>query len=189
MRKLLACLFACTAFAADPKAVVEVCIRNRTAEKLAVGQAREVTSAIFRKVEIRIDWPKGNGDCPQQSIEIQLAPTAPADQRQGVLAYARPFEGRTVVIYLDRVNAGYPASWLSVRLAYVMAHEIGHILQGLSRHSERGIMKARFEHEDDRDIVARRLTFAPEDVSRIYDGIAHRNAANAARSILKTATK
>lgn len=47
----------------------------------------------------------------------------------------------------------------AVLLAHVVAHEIGHLLLGPDKHSDRGIMKPRWKPEDLREMEAGRLVF------------------------------
>jgi hypothetical protein len=56
-------------------------------------------------------------------------------------------------------------------LAHVMVHEITHILQGVSRHSESGIMKARWTNNDYQEMMFQPLPFAPEDVKLVQLGL------------------
>jgi len=51
-----------------------------------------------------------------------------------------------------------------------MAHEIVHILDQLDRHSDSGLMKARWTYRDFLSMAQTRLALAPEDVERIRDG-------------------
>jgi hypothetical protein len=44
-------------------------------------------------------------------------------------------------------------------LSHVLAHEIAHVLQGVSRHSESGILKARWDREDFFLMQQHRLNF------------------------------
>jgi hypothetical protein len=59
-------------------------------------------------------------------------------------------------------------------LAYVLAHEIAHVLEQVSRHSTEGIMKANWDTHDLWYIEWRSLPFAAEDVEMIHQGIAFR---------------
>ncbi len=64
-------------------------------------------------------------------------------------------------------------------LAHVMAHEITHILEGVSRHSNSGIMRALWSEDDHKMMKKHPLSFAPEDVELIRSGLAARNASSA----------
>ena len=61
-------------------------------------------------------------------------------------------------------------------LAHVLVHEITHILQGLSRHSESGVMKARWDSQDFAQMSWKPLPFTAEDVDLIQRGLAARDA-------------
>jgi hypothetical protein len=56
----------------------------------------------------------------------------------------------------------------------VLAHEITHILQGISRHSASGVMKARWTINDFAGMSIHPLRFEEEDVDLIYEGLARR---------------
>jgi hypothetical protein len=49
----------------------------------------------------------------------------------------------------------------------VLAHEIGHVLEGVARHSSEGVMKANWSVRDCAELVRQPLPFAPEDVELI----------------------
>jgi predicted Zn-dependent protease len=61
-------------------------------------------------------------------------------------------------------------------LAYVLAHEIVHILEGTGRHSATGIMKAQWTPEDYSGIASGKLTFASEDIELLHGGLVVRQA-------------
>jgi len=65
-------------------------------------------------------------------------------------------------------------------LAYVLVHEITHVLQGTNRHSEMGIMKAAWDETDFFDMAHGQLQFSPEDVSLIYRGMDTRSTCQTA---------
>jgi hypothetical protein len=52
-----------------------------------------------------------------------------------------------------------------------MTHEITHILQGISRHSLTGVMKAHWDAHDFAQMAYQPLPFAPEDVDLIQQGL------------------
>jgi hypothetical protein len=53
----------------------------------------------------------------------------------------------------------------------VLAHEIGHVLQGIERHSETGVMMAKWTSEDYKQMVVKPLAFTEEDVILIHNGM------------------
>jgi hypothetical protein len=101
---------------------------------------------------------------------VTMSTATPANEHPGALACAQPFRGGIRVFY-DRVQ-GYPPSIRARLLAYVLAHEITHVLEGRARHSESGIMKAHWDAGDMRQMGAKRLTFTAFDVLLIRQGLA-----------------
>ena len=65
-------------------------------------------------------------------------------------------------------------------LAHVLVHEITLILQGVSRHSGEGVMKAQWGQGDFNRMLSKPLEFTSEDVSLIHDGLAVRMARSGA---------
>ena len=55
-----------------------------------------------------------------------------------------------------------------------MVHEIAHLLQGIQRHSDTGIMKARWKADDLGGMRKAPLPFIQQDVDLIYSGLAAR---------------
>ena len=56
-------------------------------------------------------------------------------------------------------------------LAYVLAHELAHVMQGLDHHSASGIMKANWSYREYFMMLSRTLTFTAEDVDLIRAGL------------------
>jgi len=81
------------------------------------------------------------------------------------------------VVFYDRVLQSDP-NLVTRLLAYTLAHEITHILEGITRHSRHGIMKAHWDREDRFQIALGNLEFAPEDVDLIYRGLVGRISAS-----------
>jgi hypothetical protein len=57
-----------------------------------------------------------------------------------------------------------------------MAHEITHVVQGIARHSQAGVMKAYWNVHDIWQMVYKPLPFAPEDIDLIQRGLRPRPA-------------
>ncbi len=136
-------------------------------------QAENLASSMFASIGVQVDWRCGEPRSSfEQALAIQLATNTPKDEKPGALAYAKPYEGVHIVVFWDRIQFGLAPRGL---LAHVMAHEITHILEGASRHSETGIMKAQWTDEDHRAMLIQPLRFAPVDVDLIHQGLAARN--------------
>jgi hypothetical protein len=118
--------------------VVAVCLEEPLEPKYALAQA--TTTAIFAGISINLEWHNYN-HCPAGGIRISLATSTPANFHPGALAYAMPYEGTHIVVLFDRNKASVEEYRVGVVLGHVFAHEITHILQGCSRHSESGLMK------------------------------------------------
>lgn len=80
------------------------------------------------------------------------------------------------MVFYDRLRKRCPSIRLSGVIAHVMAHEITHILQGVNRHSESGVMKATWTLEDFSEMAIRPLPFTPFDVRLIDDALDKRQA-------------
>ena len=95
----------------------------------------------------------------------------------GALAWATPYADANpqIHIFINRVLQGQRTGALAeLYLAHVMAHEIGHILESVNRHSDDGVMKS---HTPKPHALRERLKFAKEDVPMIHAGLARRIAA------------
>jgi hypothetical protein len=149
---------------------------------VVLARAEDITSRMFKNAGVAVEWhPAGFGSCrrPQQTqtIVLDFATTTPASQYPGALAYALPYEGIHIVLMLDRIQkkAAGPAQVPPV-LAHVMTHEITHILQGIARHSEMGVMKALWDSHDFLQMTKEPLPFTPEDIALIARGVRLRAA-------------
>jgi hypothetical protein len=165
------------------KQIVAVCI-SFGGNASPILQARIIASKIYAEIGIKIQWHNDPRDCvsPRDGIVITLSRDTPADLHPGALAYALPFERTHIVLFHDRVMTATTQQMLPTLVAYVLVHEIGHILQGVARHSEGGIMKARWEHADFDEMRRGSLRFNNLDLSLIHDGLDKRSAAGSQAS-------
>ena len=151
---------------------------NNDLNMVAVYQARERAAKMFAEVGVRIDWRIGrhSGAQPEREPEIVVSfvQDTPHNYPPGRLAYAKIHRGR-ITVFWDRIEqqSGAPAV---VVLAHVLVHEITHILQGIERHSESGIMKSRWTLADFRAMASKPLPFTPLDVELVQRGVARRLA-------------
>jgi len=140
-----------------------------------VAIAHGIASQLFERIGVNLEW-RGSIRCPAGALQISISTNTPADLKPGALAYAMPYEGTHIVVFLDRVRATLPRAETPALLAHVLTHEITHVLEGCSRHSATGVMKAHWEAEDYREMVAGGLPFADEDIQLIRLGMARRES-------------
>ena len=150
---------------ANPTQSVTVCLSG--AREKYVSASTKMASEIFATAGVEIDW-RDAGDCPSSSnvIKVTFSFYVRADYRPGALAYALPFEGTTINIFYNRIANRAPG-WTPQLLAYVLVHELTHILQGATHHSGEGIMKALWSNEEFNAMRTKSLGFAAEDVQMI----------------------
>ena len=164
---------------------VTVYVQNAaTVSDEVINRAEELASYMFGAVDVKIDWRRGEPivSSTPQAIGIRLAAKTPSTEKPGALAYAMPYEGVHIVVFWDRMKFGLAPTDM---LAHVMVHEITHILEGVSRHSESGIMRAQWTEDGHKRMRPHPLSFAAEDVELIHRGLAAR-AASQARANLAT---
>jgi hypothetical protein len=155
--------------AAEP--VVTVCMESGVAYE--VGRAQMITGQMFADIGIKIDWHKVN-KCPEGTdgiIHVKLDTGVPPNRFPGALAIALPYEGVHIQAFMDRIRESVTPKIEPILLAHVLAHEITHILQGVSRHSESGVMKATWDQMDFEKMAWKPLTFTEEDVKLIRFGL------------------
>ncbi len=138
-------------------------------------QAEVLASSMFASVGVKIDWRSGHPSASGKALAIELTVNTPRAEKPGAMAYSLPYEGTRIVVFWDRM--AFVLAPVAM-LAHVMVHEITHILEGISRHSECGIMKAHWTDEDDKAMMIRPLKFAVEDVVLIQRSMAIRNSSS-----------
>ena len=149
-----------------PAETVTVCIGTPTAGTRA---AQLVTSGIFARIGVWIDW-RSMDHCPAEAVQISFQNSTDRRKMPGALAYALPYERVHVRVFYDRV-CSFGTDRETSLLGYVMAHELGHILQGVARHSKSGVMKAEWDENDRFNMSNRRLGFSSLDADLIHEGL------------------
>jgi hypothetical protein len=153
---------------------VMVCMAP-TADIRLENRAKAVSSRIFAGIGVKIQWHVLS-KCPTEGILVTFSNETPASLLPGALAYALPYEGTHIVVFYDRVKKK-PGNG-SCLLGHVIAHEVTHILQGVARHSESGVMKANWTAADYLQMTWEPLQFARQDVSLIQHGLTVRGPAS-----------
>jgi len=134
--------------------------------------AKAIATKMSRKTDGTLVWVDSKS-CPPEGIHITLTGQTPATLQPGALAYALPYEGTHIRVFRDRIEANQPAL-VPHLLAHVLVHEIIHILEGCTRHSESGVMKAHWGGADFAQMLWGELPIAQEDIDLVHVGIGKR---------------
>jgi hypothetical protein len=174
---LLTCL---TAGAKEPEAPQRVVVyldsRGVWLHGAPLCGVREQASRLFLAEGITLDWRDGkppkstNGE--ETTVAINFRTSTPfafeTNERADALAVTYPYgKGPLVVMvfgdrvarYLTQFHGNQPAKVLG----HILAHEIGHAIQGVARHFDAGHMKPRWNWQDLLEIRGDGLRFAPQD--------------------------
>lgn len=151
---------------------LNVCIEIVTGNLALENAAKGIVFRLFASIGVKTAWLDPR-NCPMEAIYISFSVNTRADLHPAAIAYALPYEGTQIIVFLDRVKEIAPNT-AGRLLGYTLTHEITHIVEGIARHSENGIMKARWDPAD-HDLMRRgRLGFAPEDIRLIFLGLNRR---------------
>ena len=154
----------------EPSPKITICIRYGVSDRLVIGPLAEyLATRMFAEGGISVTWKARESDRAgsQAPILIEVLGEAPPDVAPGVLAYSNLRQGH-ITVFLDRIEKlENPA----IVLAHVLVHEITHVAQGINRHSDSGVMKARWGGHDYSEMRVQPLGFAPEDLKLIRQGL------------------
>jgi hypothetical protein len=139
------------------------------------NRAMFVATRIFRSIGVNLEWRTGAVAAELQScgwdapeiIEVEENPSDSGNFTSGTLAYALPLRTSGIRIHVMHDRVAELSTNVPNILGYVLAHEIGHVLQGLARHSDEGILKAKWNGTDYDLMGVLRLTFSPDDAEII----------------------
>jgi hypothetical protein len=111
---------------------------------------------------------------PEEFLVILVSTGASDSKLPGALAYSQLDDGAHIEVFYNRVVNTVEPRRAPVLLGHVLAHEIAHMLEGVNRHSDEGVMKAHWDERDFIEMSDRNLPFAPEDAELIQRGIMQR---------------
>jgi hypothetical protein len=170
---------------AAEKLRVDVYMNSRDASEVLLGPGKVLVSGIFDQIGVRLVWHKGELPAVNRTgnpvFAIRTAEHSLESATAEALASARIVgaNGTEIVVYQDRLQrllSGH-SSIANVAAAYVLAHELAHVMQGVARHSEAGILKAHWGEDDYHEMVFHKLVFTAADVDLIHRGLAVQQAA------------
>lgn len=145
----------------------------------SIRLAQSYASRLFAKEGIRLEWrdgkpPHGAGERPgaEDTVAISVQMSTPVEfeeaGRAKSLAVAYPY-GKgplPITVFGDRVARfleQFRGDEGGKVLGHILAHEICHVLEGVARHSDEGLMKAHWSLHDLMEMRGAGLPFAPPD--------------------------
>ncbi len=135
-------------------------------------QAEYLATRMLGRIGVAVEWRAGKSPrktgAGVEPIIVQLSSDTPENFHPGALGYAVVFPDSMghVFVFADRVRpGGVPA---------VLAHEITHVLEGVIRHAETGVMKPKWTFADYKQMASGPLGFDPVDVNVVRYRLARR---------------
>jgi hypothetical protein len=180
---MVSVLLGAVGFSATAGGLRVVILDYAAASRAALEAASMEARTALRDAGVETEWaicqvssdPAQHCDLPAVTdyVQVKIVPKPVSGDGFASSIKCRASEGCfTSWVYYQRVadfarKADQPTG---VALAYVMAHEIGHLM-GMD-HSPSGIMKAHFDVHDLLDAARGRLRFAREDARTLRAGVA-----------------
>lgn len=170
-------LGAASAPSPPPTPGVLVCLeRIAQASTSTTYLAQLEASKLLARAAVHVEWIHGSTCQSSAAIRVHLTVQTPDNLLPGALGFCQPMASGDIRVLYDRVQALVSPAHEPHLLAYILAHEIAHILEGTGRHSATGIMKAQWTPEDYADIASGKLTFTSEDIELVDGGVIVRQA-------------
>ena len=167
--------------AAGPKVLVCMTLDQHPTESY---QAQGIATRMFADIGVQVEWRTNRHSCPANgAIVIKLTEDTPHSYLPRALAFALPYERVHIRVFYDRINKAVQPPVVPCLLAHVLVHEITHILEGIDRHSDTGVMKAYWSETDYVSMAWKPLAFAERDVLLIHRGLEARAARVAAGDV------
>lgn len=166
----------------EPGPDVAVCLKNAyLAPPGVLERAKQIARGIFKSADVNLVWVETEGAGHRTGAPLYLdvtflkSPVWDAGSGSDALAEAHPFANtsRAITVRYDRLidTIGPDKELESTLLAHTLAHEIGHMVENVDHHSGSGVMKARWDRSDYRDMEWKPLEFAPEDLTLLRQGM------------------
>jgi hypothetical protein len=154
---------------------------NATTSQL-LPDAERTASRVFRQAGVVVHWvncslaPDCPGDIQTGDLVIRMVPHARSLQSEvfGVSFLGSGGVGVYADVFLESIQQLRESAndvSASATLGAVIAHELGHLLLGTNAHSPQGIMQARWQAEQLRNVGQGRMLFTPEQAGRLRNKI------------------
>jgi len=143
------------------------------------ANALAVAHDILRDAGVDVAWREGrDADDPPAATDLILrivgaSPQTPPDSLGFSLVDVERRTGTLATVFADRVAslAALAGADVGRLLGRAMAHEIGHLLVGTTRHADRGLMRSTWTTVELQRDQPWDWEFGPDDVARLRRGL------------------
>ena len=149
-----------------------------TLDAWMVSTAQDQASKLLAEAGVVLDWRRGapaEDIAGPETVVVRFVANAPRDQARTALAAARPYGASSEIsVFNDRVTAymqPFPNADRGRVLGHVLAHEIVHVLEGVARHSDTGLMIGNWTWRELRLATTSGLHMAEEDRRLVNYGL------------------
>lgn len=152
--------------------------RNEGPLQQAIWRAKQTVNEAYTNISIKVTWRSGPAPSGcwkstlRRQIILQFRPDAPTSHNDA-LAYALPHasDGPCIVLLTNRILRTVTPNPTTggALLGHVLAHEIGHVLQGIERHSPSGLMQEHWTIQEIKNMTGNPLRFTAYDKDLIFD--------------------
>ena len=147
--------------------VIHLQMDNAASAPAAVlERSQHEVTRIFAEAGLDVEWTETGPRFTVQVVTSALGYSTAASTVMGVAL--RTSSGATAQVFFNQVQ-DFAHRWrvdVSRLLAYVIAHEVGHLLLPRMPHSATGVMKADWDTDLVRQAAAGSLTFTESQVKR-----------------------
>jgi hypothetical protein len=166
----LACIAHAIAYGSEIRHKLTACLQVEIPDPHLISRLAEgLATRIFADIGISLEWRacEQADESSRTPIVVQLVSGRKDGLMSGVLGSAMPYR-RHIIIFFDRIETMEDAPTV---LGHVMVHEITHIIQGVPRHSDTGLMKPHWSRHDLVQMRYKPLPFTEWDLLLLYAGL------------------
>ncbi len=169
IERLAVALIAAAAWGQDQQVTVHL-VKEGLVPLTVLLQGERTATWIYAAIGVKLKWSSSRND----AISMQFDSGLSERFHPGALAYAIPYaqSGTQIHVLVDRLHLLVSKPRGGALLGHVLAHELAHVLEGSTDHSEAGVMKARWDNGDMEQMTRRPLSLSAADAAAIRSGLA-----------------
>ena len=147
-------------------------------------QAEATATRMFAGIGLKLRWrerrPGRSGEAAgspcaagrTKEIGVRMAARKPATASSEAFASANPYarEDEQITLFYGELHEAtrHQPRLEPMVMAHILVHELTHVLQGVARHSEAGVMQAHWTPRDYADMERNPLKFTGDDTDLVH---------------------